>query len=282
MSSDAADDDLRVAVSDLGVARILEDPSGGEVTCLVGSPQYMAPEAALGEDDPELATRRDVYALGCIAYELLTGTPVFDGPTDLSLMSKHLTEKPQPATALRRDLSPGYDEVLLRALEKDPRRRWPSVRDLRRALLAVRERDRDPKSILVADDDEDWRELLRTALAKRFPDARIDLARDGDEALSLFDANPYAVVLLDLSMPEVDGMELTARLRERPSANATPIIVTTAVGGSNEWRRLAKMGADGFLLKPVDWDDVTMLVRRTLRSRAERSAPSASSACVPC
>src|SRR5262249_10366063 len=65
---------FRVAVGDLGVARILESSAHGNF--IVGSALYMAPEAALGEDEaPELATRRDVYALGCIAYELITGRP---------------------------------------------------------------------------------------------------------------------------------------------------------------------------------------------------------------
>ncbi|HEY8079750.1 MAG TPA: protein kinase, partial [Labilithrix sp.] len=70
------DENFRVAVADLGVARILESATNGNV--IVGSSHYMAPEAALGEDeDPELAPRRDVYALGCIAYELVTGRPPF-------------------------------------------------------------------------------------------------------------------------------------------------------------------------------------------------------------
>ena len=122
----------------------------------------------------------------------------------------------------------------------------------------------------MADDDEDWRELLRAALAARFPDARIDLARDGEEAIEKVDENEYSVVLLDLEMPSVDGIELTARIRAREAADATPIIVTTAVGGSSDWRRLSKLGADGFLLKPIDWDDVTMLIRRTMRSRRQK------------
>lgn len=268
MTGEIVDEQLRVAVSDLGVARILEDGSGG-TSCVVGSAQYMAPEAALGDDSkPELATRRDIYALGCIAYELLTGRPPFDAPTDISLMSKHLLEPPPPATSLRPDLPPGYDDVLLRAIEKDPHKRWPSVAELRRALLAVHERDHDPKRILVADDDDDWRHLLERALAKRFPDAQIDLVRDGEQAIARFDEHPYSVVLVDLEMPAVDGIELTSRLRTKSASASTPIIVMTAAGGPGEWRRLSKMGADGFLVKPVDPDDIAMLIRRTLRSRA--------------
>lgn len=269
MSGEIIDEQLRVAVSDLGVARIMEDSGNGRgASCIVGSAQYMAPEAALGNDTgPELATRRDIYALGCIAFEMLTGRPPFVAPNDIGLMSKHLLEPPPAATSVRPDLPPGYDEILQRALDKDPTKRPASAAELRRLLLAVHERDHDPKSILVADDDDDWRELVQRALEARFPDARVDVVRDGKEAIEKFDEHPYCVVLLDLEMPAVDGIELTARLRARDESCATPLIVMTAAGGPGEWRRLSKMGADGFLVKPIEPEDLAMLIRRTLKTR---------------
>ncbi|MDB4935709.1 MAG: Serine/threonine-protein kinase PknB, partial [Labilithrix sp.] len=142
------DASLRVAVSDLGVARILEGAGGGDPTCIVGSAAYMAPEAALGDDSkPELATRRDIYALGCIAYELLTGRPPFIAPTDMGLMAKHLLEMPPPATSVRPELPPAFDDVLLRALDKDPHKRWRSVGAFRRALDRVRAGEEVPDRI---------------------------------------------------------------------------------------------------------------------------------------
>jgi eukaryotic-like serine/threonine-protein kinase len=268
MSGEIVDEQLRVAVSDLGVARIIEDGGGRGASCIVGSAQYMAPEAALGNDaSPELATRRDIYALGCIAFELLTGRPPFIAPNDISLMSKHLLETPPAPTSIRPDLPAGYDEVLMRALDKDPSKRPASASELRRLFLEVHGRNGDPKSILVADDDDDWRELVHQALTSRFPDARIDVVRDGKEAIEKFDEHPYCVVLLDLEMPAVDGIELTARLRARNESQATPLIVMTAAGGPGEWRRLSQLGADGFLVKPIDPEDIALLIRRTLRTR---------------
>jgi serine/threonine-protein kinase len=229
----------------------------------------MAPEAALGHDaSAELAKRRDIYALACIAFELLTGRPPFVASNDIGLMSKHLLEAAPPATSIRPDLPPGYDGILLRGLDKDPVKRPASAAELRRLLLAVHERDDDPKSILVADDDDDWRELVRLALTKHFPDARIDVVRDGSEAIEKFDKHPYCVVLLDLEMPAVDGIELTARLRARDASSETPLIVMTAAGGPGEWRRLSQLGADGFMVKPIDPEDIAMLIRRSLRTRA--------------
>jgi serine/threonine-protein kinase len=263
---------LHVAVSDLGVARILEGAGGGDPTCVVGSAAYMAPEAALGDESkPELATRRDIYALGCIAYELLTGRPPFVAPTDVGLVAKHLLEAPPAPSSLHPDLRPGFDDVLLRALHKDPNERWRSVGAFRRALERVCGDAEDvPDRILIADDDPDWRELLQGSLAPRFPDAQIDVVANGEQAIVAFEKRPYSVVLVDLQMPEVDGMELTAHLRSLDAAGKTPIIVLTAAGGPGEWRRLSQIGADAFLVKPVEPEDVAMLIRRTMRSRHQR------------
>jgi eukaryotic-like serine/threonine-protein kinase len=263
-------DELHVSVSDLGVAQILVQPDGGEPCCIVGSPAYMAPEAALGEGGrPDLAIRRDIYALGCIAYELLTGAPVFDAPTDMGLMAKHLLEAPARPSTKCEDLPTGYDSVVLRALEKDPHKRWSSVDAFRRALDRVRDSAVEPERILIADDDPDWRLLLASALASRFPDAQIDLVSDGERAIEAFERGPYSVVLVDLEMPELDGMDLTRHLRSLTESAQTPILVLTAAGGPGEWQRLSRIGADAFLVKPVDPDDVAMVIRRTMRSRRD-------------
>ncbi len=263
------DSEMRISVSDLGVARILENAGPGASSTIVGSSAYMAPEAALGQEIPaEIATRRDIYALGCIAYELLTGRAPFVAPTDMSLMAKHLLEIPEPATRIREGLAPGYDSVLLRALDKDPYKRWATVGDMRRALARVRTAEGEPARILVADDDPDWREILSEALVSRFPDAQIHTFANGEEAAEAFQKEPYSVVLSDLEMPEVDGMELTSRLRALAAAAHTPIIVMTAAGGPGEWRRLSKIGADAFVVKPVDPDDIAAVILRTLKARA--------------
>lgn len=260
------DAQFRVAVGDLGVARILEAGTSGNV--VVGSAAYMAPEAALGEDEaPELASRRDIYALGCLAYELLTGRPPFTGATDMNVLSQHVLSEPPPPSVIRPDLSEGWDRVLLKALAKDPCHRYESVAAFRRAVLAEATGSREPERILVVDDDPDWRAIIVSALAERFPETVIDEAGDGEAALSAFEKHPYSVVLADLEMPTIDGAKLTLLLRSLDASERTPIIVLTAAGGPREWQRLAAMGADAFLVKPVNADDVELVIRRTLRSR---------------
>ena len=161
--------------------------------------------------------------------------------------------------------------MLQRALDKDPHRRWRSVEAFRRALERVRVGEEIPTRILIADDDEDWRTLLHDALQPRFPDEVIDLVSDGEQAIAAFEKNPYSVVLVDLQMPEVDGMRLTAHLRSLDASDQTPIIVMTAAGGPGEWKRLSQIGADAFLVKPVAFEDVAMQITRTMKSRHRKT-----------
>ena len=261
------DASFRVMVGDLGVARILESAHHGNF--IVGSASYMAPEAALGEDEaPELAPRRDIYALGCIAYELLTGRPPFVGQTDMNVLSQHVLQEPAPPSALRPGLPDVFDAVILKALAKDPNKRYETIGAFRRALAAAHQGTREPERILIADDDPDWRTIIHSALSERFPDAVIDQEADGAAALEAFEKHPYSVVLVDLQMPEMDGAKLTLMLRSIDASQRTPIIVLTAAGGPREWQRLSAIGADAFLVKPVNADDVELVIRRTLRSRS--------------
>jgi serine/threonine-protein kinase len=255
----------RVRVGDLGVARILESTETANV--VVGSALYMAPEAALAEEGADLAARRDIYALGCLAYELFTGRPPFLGQTDLNVLSQHVLQEPAPPSSHRPDLPLGYDDIVLRAIAKDPIRRYASVGAFRAALLAEHEGTREPERILVADDDPDWRAIIVSSLTSRFPHALIDQVSDGEEALSAFESQPYSVVLVDLEMPGIDGAKLTLLLRSIDESLRAPIIVLTAAGGPREWQRLSALGADAFLVKPVNADDVELVIRRTLRSR---------------
>jgi serine/threonine protein kinase len=261
------DDQLRPRVSDLGLAALCRrgPPSKSE---FVGTPAYMAPEVAFsGGGDPEMRARADVYSLACVSYELLTGRPPFDGLATTAVLLQHAREPVPPPSSLRENLSPALDHAVLRALAKDPRVRTPSVDAFRRDLVAAHGGCFEPARILVADDDDDFREALKSILALGFPNAEIECVRDGLSALEAFERKAPSVTILDLRMPGIDGMALTKRLRERGSSAAMPIIVVTASGGPNEWRKAARLGADRLLLKPVFANDVVALVRRTLGER---------------
>ena len=269
---------FRVAVGDFGVART---PEPGEAPGpLVGTAAYMAPEAAFGEETFR-EQARDVYALGCIAYELLVGRPPFVGESEMNVLTQHVLQVPVPPSQRRLGLPPVYDDVIMKALAKDVDERYLTAGDFRDALLAAHRGTADPTRILVVDDDPDWRQLLVSKLGVRFPKAVVDQVGDGATALEAFCESPYSVVLVDLEMPEMDGTKLTTLLRKIDSAHRTPIIVLTAAGGPSEWKRLSAIGADAFLVKPVDDEDVELVIRRTLRARRAAAGPNGGSIAPP-
>jgi serine/threonine-protein kinase len=270
------DVDLRVRVADLGLADLMRDLLSSRKHERAGTTAYMAPEIEQeAEVAPDLVARADVYSLGCIAYELLTGYVPFEGPMKLAALLERAVTTPLAPSTLRPDLDLAFDDVILRALAAHPAERTPSAEAFRRELVAARDGTSEPARILVADDDRDFREVLVELLRHEFPRAEIEAVEDGVQALAAFDARRHSVAIVDLAMPKLDGLELTGHLRARATASRVPIIILTASGGPAEWKRLASLGADGFLVKPVDMADVVSLVRRTLRQRSRSVRPPA-------
>jgi serine/threonine-protein kinase len=172
-----------------------------------------------------------------------------------------------PPSSVRAGLPTDFDEPILRALAKDPAQRTPSVEALRRGLMVAARGEREPDRILVAEDDDDFRGALQVFLGLNFPHAEIECTKTGAEAAEAVQRRVPSVAIFDLRMPAMNGIELTALLRARAPSAAMPIIVVTASGGSDEWKRLAELGADRLLLKPVVMDDLVVLVRRVLGER---------------
>ncbi|HTN86617.1 MAG TPA: serine/threonine-protein kinase, partial [Sorangium sp.] len=126
----------RAIVTDFGIARAME--AGGRLTATgiaVGTPAYMSPEQAVGER--EVDGRSDIYSLGVLAYQMLTGRVPFTGGNSMALLLKHLTERPRPITDLRPDVPRALAEAIDRALMKDREDRWPTAADFREALSSV-------------------------------------------------------------------------------------------------------------------------------------------------
>lgn len=266
------DGQFRVRVADLGLAQ--KYVTAKAVKELVGTLGYIAPELTLDTGVRVAASpQSDVYSLACIAYELLTGQPPFESKSDDGLIMLHATAKVIRPSFVRGDLPLALDAVLLRALHKDPAQRTQGVAMLQRELQEARAKSHEPTRILIAEDEPDFRALLELKLRAEFPDADVEAVGDGQAALEAFDRKPASVVILDLQMPVLDGIAVTVLLRSRPAAILVPILVLTASGGPNEWKLLSSLGADRFLVKPVDLDDVAAMVRRTVKERIRRPTP---------
>ena len=125
-------------VMDFGVAKALKDAGGEKMTTVgvaVGTPTYMSPEQATGAET--LDARSDIYALGLLAYELLTGKPPFDGRSAQAILSAQVLEKPAPVTEKRPAISAGLGEFVMKCLEKAPENRWQTTDELVPLLEAL-------------------------------------------------------------------------------------------------------------------------------------------------
>ena len=128
--------DAQALVADFGIALAASRSEGGsrmtETGMSLGTPHYMSPEQAMGERN--LDARTDVYALGCVLYEMLTGEPPFTGPTAQAIVARVMTEVPRSVTLQRKAVPPHVEAAVLTALEKLPADRFATAAEFLTAL----------------------------------------------------------------------------------------------------------------------------------------------------
>jgi eukaryotic-like serine/threonine-protein kinase len=125
----------RPQVADFGIALAVQQAGGSRMTqtgMSLGTPQYMAPEQAMG--DKGVDARADVYALGAVTYEMLTGEPPFTGPTAQAIVAKVMTETPRPLSSQRPTVPAEVEAAVLTALQKLPADRFASAAEFASAL----------------------------------------------------------------------------------------------------------------------------------------------------
>ena len=126
-------------VADFGVAKAVSEATGrAQFTTAgiaLGTPAYMAPEQATA--DPHLDHRVDIYAVGAVAYELLTGRTVFMGSSPQMVLAAHVAEQPDPLRKHRDTVSVALEALVMRCLEKKAADRWQSAEELHSALVAL-------------------------------------------------------------------------------------------------------------------------------------------------
>ena len=117
-------------ITDFGLAKLLEQEDGMTVSGMIlGTPSYMAPEQLLGLSR-DITAAADVYALGAILYEILTGRPPFKGATPLSTLDQVANQEPLVPSKLQRNTPPDVETICMKCLEKDPSRRYATAKDL--------------------------------------------------------------------------------------------------------------------------------------------------------
>ncbi len=125
----------QVLVTDFGIAKAAQAATSAQLTTegmIIGTPQYMSPEQAAGD---AVDGRSDIYSLGIVLYQMLSGAPPFDGDSSAKIIAQQLTVVPPDIRTLRPDVTPELALVLGRMLDKDPARRFQTAAEVSRALV---------------------------------------------------------------------------------------------------------------------------------------------------
>ena len=125
----------RPLLVDFGIARRLDTDAGAGLTqtgLVIGTPHYMSPEQALG--DPNLGPASDLYSLGCVLFQMVTGSPPFDGESSQQIVGKHIADPPPAAVDVNPAVPRELSDVILRCLEKQPADRFHSAGEMIAAL----------------------------------------------------------------------------------------------------------------------------------------------------
>lgn len=121
-----------VKVTDFGIARVTTTADTvAQTAAILGTASYLSPEQAQGQP---VDGRSDIYSLGCVLYEMVTGRPPFLGDSPVAVASKQVLEQPTPASRLNPDVTADLDAVILRALAKNPANRYQSAEEMRADL----------------------------------------------------------------------------------------------------------------------------------------------------
>jgi serine/threonine-protein kinase len=141
-----------VKVMDFGIARAVHDGQAAvtQTAAVIGTAQYLSPEQARGE---AVDARSDVYAAGCVLFELMTGEPPFTGDSPVAVAYQHVREDPKPPSSLNPRVPPSLDAIVLKAMAKGPANRYQSSAEMRGDLVRVLSGQRPAAPMVMTDAD---------------------------------------------------------------------------------------------------------------------------------
>jgi eukaryotic-like serine/threonine-protein kinase len=168
-----------VKVMDFGIARALADGQAAvtQTAAVIGTAQYLSPEQARGE---AVDARSDVYASGCVLFELLTGEPPFTGDSPVAVAYQHVREEPRKPSDVNPTTPASLDAVALKALSKNPANRYQSAAEMRADLVRVLSGQR-PKAPMIMSEEERTAMLQTSATEVLPPGRHRSVDREPDE-----------------------------------------------------------------------------------------------------
>ncbi|MCC6804079.1 MAG: protein kinase [Anaerolineae bacterium] len=264
----------QVKIMDLGLALPRDAKRVTADGMIIGTPAYLSPEQAQGM---ALDYRTDIYSLGIVLYEMATGQLPFLSDDIPALLLQHVKEPPTPPRQLNNEIPATLEGVILKALEKNPTRRFQSAGSMAQALGAaltgsetatqptrvMHTDEHPPLRVALADDHAMLRKTLVNFLSEHEEFIVVGEAGDGVAALALTLDQQPDVLLLDLNMPVKGGLEVLPEIR----AKAPDVKVLVLTGRDEEWyiTQALKAGAHGYLLKSAAESDLIDGIRKVMQ-----------------
>ena len=250
---------------------------------IIGTPAYLSPEQAQGLP---LDPRTDIYSLGIVLYEMLTGVLPFDADDIGTILLQQVKKRAEPLTKHNPNISPELEAIVLKSLEKRTIDRFQTAQEMGDALYDLKrgktQGNKPPATavstkgpiaeateknlrLILADDHV----LTRTSLAYFLDDLQglevVGQASNGDEAYAIVGEKNPDVLLLDLNMPGTNGLVILPRIRkEYPNVK---VLMLTGREENSLIMRALRAGAHGYVLKTSSEDDLQQAVREVATGR---------------
>ncbi|HTB76862.1 MAG TPA: serine/threonine-protein kinase [Polyangiaceae bacterium] len=259
----------RVVLMDFGLVVPHADRIGNRI--VAGSLPYMAPEALTGEVGDGAAALVDVYAMGILAYELLTGTQPFQGREPFEVYHAKTTRPALPLSAFRADVPDGFAELIARMMANDASERPNGAEEVLWELRALRRQIEaegriKPLSVLIVDDDPEMLEVLTLLVRGAAPDAEIETTEEGRRAVHSVRRRVPDLLLLDLDLPDINGIEVCMLLRGMKLGDACMIVSVSGRATPADVELLQQLGVQSLQKGPHLSAELRRLVER-LRPR---------------
>lgn len=313
-------DDDAVAILDFGLARGLYDPGITARSLILGTPNYMSPEQAMGTD---LDPRSDIYSIGIIAFEALTGMVPYDSDSPIATAMLHLTAPIPEERLVEAGIPPALRQIVVRALAKERTARFDTAAELEAELARVQgelavggfgggapappggavgssaaaaaettrpatdaapsappataqepaapAEDEAPKTqvrrrhpvVLVVEDEPAERAAFARALLGS--GCYVLEATNGQQALETLVAKPVDLVVLDVTLPGMDGFDVTRVIKSQPTMSGLPIVLSSSQMSRRQFAFGIQAGANDFLTKPIAAGTLVWRIWKLLR-----------------